>query len=121
MILVVAGLIRFEVSGLGDTPRNTLARCICLLRSYGRNPRAFQKCVRVGTHPERRHQVFEHGTGPREEDGTPMIEGVGSAQQEPAFLGNIFLGNGSKYSDTGLSGEQIVTGGMQLLRLNIVP
>ena len=73
----------------------------------------------ISAEPQRRHQVFEHGAGPGEEHEAAVILGVGAAQLEPAFLRDVFFGDGGEDGGAGFGGEQVVAGGLELVRLHV--
>src|SRR5450432_3388657 len=121
VILVVAGVVQPEVGGLGNPPGDFFPGGEGLLGTDGCSPRTLEKRVGISSQPERRHQVFEHRPGPGEQDGPSAIQGVGAAKQEPAFLRNVLLRNGHKNSGTGFGAEQVITGSVEMIRIDIEP
>ena len=93
------------------------ARWICHHPAQGaRNQR-----VRITAHPDRRHQVLEHGARPGNEHRLPIGHGVDAAQLEPALLRRLSLGHGNERSNAGFAAKQVIAGLVQMLALDLIP
>src|SRR6185437_5988484 len=76
---------------------------------------------RITPHPERRHQVLEHGTGPGEQYEAAKSEGVIPGELEPALLRQIAASDGEEGGDARFRGQQIVAGGEDATSSGIEP
>src|ERR1700730_716577 len=121
IILIVAGLVGAEIGGFRNAPRDAPVLHVCLLGPYSSTGRALKKCIRVSAHPDQRHQVLEHGTGPRAQYRAPMLQSVRAPQQKPSLLPYVVFRDGDESGDTRFRSQQVVTCGMHLLRLDVEP
>src|SRR5579875_1693448 len=72
-------------------------------------------CVRVGLYPESRHQVFKQGSRPGEQNPLAVVDGMTSAQTEPALLPNVSLRDGDESCGASLGGEQVIARRLQMV------
>ncbi len=72
--------------------------------------RLVQQRVAVRALKQERHQVFEHGPGPAEQNPLPPDSAIRAAQGKPVFQGDIASGNGYETSEARLAGQEIVAG-----------
>src|SRR6185437_14082332 len=109
VILVSASLITHGVRRFGDSPRNSSRDRVFPLHLHGGMARAVEQGAGVGTHPDRRHQVLEHRSGPREQDWTSKRCNVGSGQKEPRFLWDLIFGDGNERGSASFGGQEVIT------------
>src|SRR5258708_4038224 len=115
VITIVPGGIAGGVRRLGNSPRNTLCGGELLLRLDRPMPGPVEHCARVRPHPERRHQVLKHSTGPGEQHWTTAIHGVSPRQQEPRLLWDLIFRDGDEGGSARLRSQEIVA-----IRMNVI-
>src|SRR5882762_3140686 len=119
VILVISSVVELEIRRLGNSPGHSLSRRISLLRTHSGGSGTLEQRIGITTQPKRRHQEFEHRSGPRKQHRQSTIQRVRPAEQEPTLLRDILLGNGHKHSRARLGPQQVVASGMEMMSLDI--
>src|ERR1700747_54102 len=65
-ILVIAEFVRGAKRSFRDAPRGAALRRVGLLHTHRCLNRTIEQSVWMRSHPDDRHEVFEHGPGPRD-------------------------------------------------------
>ena len=86
-----------EFCGVGDLP------------AHGQSVRLLKQAARRGSHHERGHQIFKHGSRPGDQGGAARDRSGGAAQAEPVLRGNVAFGNCKEAGQTRLGSQEIVT------------
>ena len=120
LIVVVAFLVFLSIAGFRDAPRNAALPREGALDFDHSAERARDKRVRVAAHPERGHQVLEHGARPGDQDRAPVCQRVGAAQFEPALLGSLAFGYCDEGGDAGFARKHVIASLVQVLGLHLV-
>ncbi len=111
--------LRPRARGFRDAPRNTFAQAVVPLHAHNRPEALLHDGVGMVPHPQCGHQVFEHRSGPGEQDSFAARECMRAAKMEPRFLRNIALRDGHEYGCSSLRCEQVVVRGLQASRRNL--
>src|ERR1019366_117674 len=90
---------------LGNPPREVALGAILNLPPDGETCGIAEHAAVRLTHDETRHQIFEHGTGPRNKRGTAIDGSQHAAESEPVTYRQIALRNGEKAGETSLGSQ----------------
>ena len=96
------------VSRFGDAPGHGALLAVLDLARNHEPAGEIQQAAGGLPHHEQRHQVLEHGTGPRDEGGTAPHGRERPAEQEPVSGRDVALGDGHEASEPRLGGQQVV-------------
>jgi hypothetical protein len=81
---------------------------------------ARDESVGITAHPQRGHEVFEHGAGPGEQDESPKARACSRPSLNQLSWRNLVAGNGKERGNAGFGGDHVVTGFVELLRAHVV-
>jgi hypothetical protein len=81
---------------------------------------ARDESVGITAHPQRRHQVFEHGARPGKQDKAPECTRMLASQLEPALLMNLVASDCKKCGNAGFRSNHVVASLMEFLRAHVV-
>ena len=107
-VLIVVGGIRDPEGGFRDTPRHTALRRIRTLIVDGRYLALTQQCVAVAGKKDRRHQVFEHRSVPRQDGWLTLQTGDRAAEGVPVFDRNVVFRNGKETGEPRLGRQKVI-------------
>ncbi len=62
----------------------------------------------ISRHHDERHQIFEHGAAPGQENRLSAGDSEKAAQGKPAFLRHLSLSNGNETAETRLRRQQVI-------------
>ena len=96
------------VSGFGDAPGHAEARAVLHLAAHDQSVGLLDEAADGRLHDERRHQVLEHRTRPRDEGCAVADRGHRPAEAEPVARGDVSLGDADEARKPRLGGEQVV-------------
>ena len=119
LVLIISRLVSLKVSAFRNAPGNLLSSGIRLLHPDDCGSGTLQERIRVGLHPEGRHQVLEHSACPRKQNGTAVFQSVCPSQQKPCFLWDLFFGDCHERGGSGLRSQKIIGSRVQLPVLDI--
>ena len=74
---------------------------------------SFQQAACRRAHHQRRHQIFEHRSGPGDQARTAVDRRQGAAQPEPVLGGHIALGDGDEARQPRFGRQQVVEIGIE--------
>jgi hypothetical protein len=92
-VLVVEVGILGVVAGLGHAPRQAQLVAMLDLPGHGGAAGLVEQGAGIVGHHQHGHQVLEHRAGPGQQDRHAGVAGEQAAEGEPAFLGQLALGD----------------------------
>ncbi len=119
-ILVVELAVEGVVARLGHAPGQAQLLAVLDLQGHGGVAGLVQQGALVTGHHQHRHQVFEHRTGPGQQHRGTGAAGEQAAEGEPAFLGQLPLGDGDKMGQAHFRGQEVVVAGIQAVLVGVV-
>jgi hypothetical protein len=105
--------VAYVVGRFGDSPWDPPLRAVADLAPDHETAREIQQALRGLRHHEKRHEVLEHGPGPRDQGRAVADRRERSAEMEPVLGRHIALGDGKKARQPGLGGQQVVPAGIE--------
>ncbi len=102
------------VLGFRHTPRHTQLIAIFLLPANDQSIGLFQKAAGRRAHDERRHQIFEHRSRPRDQTRAAMNRRQRTSEMKPVFGGDIAFRNRHETGKPRFGREQVVVTGIKI-------
>src|SRR5580700_6337376 len=118
--MIVTVVVFARPARFGDPPGNPMLLPKRSLDSHHTAKRAGNQRVRITTHPDVWHHVFEHGPSPGNEHRLPVSHGVDTSQFKPALLRSLTLGHSNECGNTRLAAQQVIASLVQVLALDLI-
>ncbi len=84
------------VGAFGDAPGNAACFAVANLVGDSHAARLVEQRLRITSHHQQRHQIFEHRRAPREERRDARHAGDRTAEPEPVRFRKVALGDGDE-------------------------
>ena len=104
---VLVGLLQIAhvVRGLGYSPRHVMCRAVIALAAHREAQRPLEQAADGRRHHERRHQVLEHRSRPRQQRSATAHRHRPPAEPEPVARGHVALRDRDEAREARLGGQ----------------